>query len=428
MNFIGCSLFYTIEIFKIILMAFFLMGIKPKSKSILFYTVSVTIVFSGFLGLISLEWAENLDGLIIFAMSLIILRQKKDFGYIILSYLYISIIDNVIRFIFFRKIIDQLDNNSFLNILSNVPSMIVLLMLVYIRYKKISKNDLTQTRKSVLILAMGAFGLTLALSAILSFSLKSTSIKLHKLKLFFIFLSVLYLAVFVLYIINRIQNDRLMKQNKEYSQVMKLNEEYYSMLKKKEDETRAFRHDIKAHLYSLQTLYNEKKFEEFEKYLSDLTEKFNEISHRIATGNTLMNAIINDISSKYPDVSIQWNGIFSEDITIDSIDLCTIFSNLLNNAFEAASLTEEKKVSVLVKTLESSMYVSIRNSANSEPQTDDNGFVSNKNDRFEHGYGLRNVISCLDKLGGSFDILYENCTVIVDVILSDALKVTKESD
>lgn len=431
MGFIDASLYYTIEISKFILMAFFLLGIQVKSKKRLFCTVISTIVATGFLGLIIPEYAKKIDIPILIIMSTIILKRKKDFGYIVLSCLYITIIDIVLAMLLFHNsdtIYSMIDENSFLYSLSNMPSMIVLGMLVVLKYKRLNKSELTEIRKSVIVLAMGAIGAFIALATIVAFnsSQMSNGISMDKLKLFFIFVSVLYFVVFILYVANRIQTSKLIKQNMGYSQVMKLNEEYYNMLRKKEEETRSFRHDTKAHLYCLQTLYKEKKFDEFEKYLSDLTEQFNEISNRLVTGNTLVNAIVNDISTKYPDVAIQWNGNFPENIKISSIDLCTIFSNLLNNAFEAADITEEKKVCVLVKTLESSMYISIKNSSKTEPVQDDEEYISTKNDGFEHGYGLKNVRNCLDKLGGSFDIMYENCTVIVDIILSDALNITIE--
>ncbi len=433
MNYIDTSLFYTIEISKFILMAFFLMGIQVKSKKRLFYTVISTIFLTGFLGMIIPDYAKTISIPVLIIMSIIILKRKKDLGYIVLSCLYITIIDTVLIMLMllllgedFGRIYSLIDENSFLFSLTNMPAMIVLIILVVIKYKRLNKSELTEVRKSVIILAMGSLGLFVALATIVAFNSTSTAdkISMDNLQIFFIVLSVLYFIVFFVYIANRVQTAKLIKQNIGYSQVMKLNEEYYSMLRKKEDETRAFRHDTKTHLYCLQTLYKEKKFDEFEKYLSDLTEQFNEISNRIVTGNTLVNAIVNDISTKFPEVSIQWNGNFPENITINSIDLCTIFSNLLNNAFEAAVLTEEKKVCVLVKSLESSMYISIKNSSNKEPIQDDGNFISTKNDGIEHGYGLKNVKNCLDKLGGSFDIMYENCTVIVDIILSDALNVT----
>ncbi len=427
MNFIDASLFYSIEIIKFIVMAFFLLGIKVKSKNRLFITVISTIVLTGFLGVCIPEFAKKIDIFVLLAMGMIILKRKNDIGYIVLSYLYILIIDSAMVMVLFRGSIAKLiKENSFLYSLSNMPALIILVMLVIIKFKRIDKTELTETRKSVLILAMGAFGLFLALAAIAAFYQQNSTVIIDRLKILFVILALLYLAVLIFYISNRIQVITLTKQNIGYSQVMKINEEYYNMLRKKEDETRAFRHDTKAHLYCLQTLYKEKNFEEFEKYLSELTEQFNEISNRIMTGNNLVNAIVNDISTKYPDVSIQWNGNFSEDITINSIDICTIFSNLLNNAFEAANLTEDKKVCVLVKTLESSVYISIKNSALSEPLQNDDGYISTKDDGIEHGYGLRNVKKCLEKLGGSFDIMYENYTVIVDIILSDALIVTND--
>ncbi len=54
---------------------------------------------------------------------------------------------------------------------------------------------------------------------------------------------------------------------------------YYEALLQKDDDIRAFRHDIRSHILSMQVLNREKRYEELSEYIDKLTEELSELSH-----------------------------------------------------------------------------------------------------------------------------------------------------
>ena len=102
------------------------------------------------------------------------------------------------------------------------------------------------------------------------------------------------------------------------------------------------------------------------------------------------------------------------------MDLCTIFSNLLSNAFEAANKTEDKWMDVSVKTLESQLLIMIVNKAIEEPRIHNGEFISSKKE-VNHGYGIKNARKCVEENNGSLNIKFENDLFTAEVLFYNIL-------
>lgn len=115
-------------------------------------------------------------------------------------------------------------------------------------------------------------------------------------------------------------------------------------------------------------------------------------------------------------------GYFTEKLFISSFDICTIFFNILKNAFEAADKTDEKKVKLFIGVKNSSLIIKLKNSALSAPLMRNNIYISDKSES-GHGYGLRNVKNCMEKLNGSFELEYseEDKAVTVNLLIFKAV-------
>jgi len=191
------------------------------------------------------------------------------------------------------------------------------------------------------------------------------------------------------------------------------------MLLKKEDETKKFRHDIKNHIFCMYTLFKNKKYDELERYFLDMQNTLEILRSGVNTGNVLIDAIINDISSCHKDVSLVWKGCMPNSMKISSMNLCTVFSNLISNAYEAAEKADDKRVFVSVKVLETNLFVSVKNHA-AEPVTADGSIISSKTES-GHGYGISNVRQCVEEIKGSFNIGFENGVFTAEVIFPNVI-------
>jgi sensor histidine kinase regulating citrate/malate metabolism len=133
------------------------------------------------------------------------------------------------------------------------------------------------------------------------------------------------------------------------------------------------------------------------------------------TGNEIADAIINVKSAavKQHGIYFELEGTMSDDNGIQQIDICTIFSNAIDNAVEALlelneSLEEfgEKRVYIEVKQKEHFLYLQFKNRCCADAKP--NG-ITTKSDKSDHGFGLENIRLAAEKYNGSVE-----CEIIQD--------------
>lgn len=202
--------------------------------------------------------------------------------------------------------------------------------------------------------------------------------------------------------------------------LLKSQEKYYLMLLEREEETKKFRHDIKGHINCMYLLFKNNSRAELESYFEKMGASLSEIDVKMTTGSNMVNAVLNDAVSRFPEVSVTVNGAFPQDMKLSGSDLCTIFSNLFENAFAAAARTERKYVDISIKILGSSLYVTVVNPVAKRVEIVGNCLQSEKRDKLRHGYGTVNAVTCAERNGGSLifkcsDTVFEAELIIPNV-------------
>ena len=72
--------------------------------------------------------------------------------------------------------------------------------------------------------------------------------------------------------------------------------------------------------------------------------------------------MIEELSNQYPDVPLKINGYIRENLDISTMDVCTIFSNVLENAFEAAVKSEERAICITFREMNNKWMTVVENS------------------------------------------------------------------
>jgi sensor histidine kinase regulating citrate/malate metabolism len=138
-------------------------------------------------------------------------------------------------------------------------------------------------------------------------------------------------------------------------------------------------------------------------------------------GNEILDAILNYyLPSLKENVKISVTGKCIGNIKVSNMDLCTIFSNLIQNAVEevAGDSTNEKELYVWIQEGKSYLQIEIINSISDVHEaTKENFFKSYKDDIRNHGIGLRNVKNTLERNGGVLELRKENNKFIATVII-----------
>ncbi|MBR1691480.1 MAG: GHKL domain-containing protein [Lachnospiraceae bacterium] len=174
---------------------------------------------------------------------------------------------------------------------------------------------------------------------------------------------------------------------------------YYQDMDLMDKQLRSFRHDIRNHFISMQHLLDSDKKEEFTAYFSELNDAFALQKKLYFSGNLIVDSILNFelTHHKGKSVSAEVYGRLPEIRTVSSMDLCTVFSNMLTNAVSAANDCGPEGSELSVRFEGGKTYFSITvcnpTLVKEEPSVPDRN----------HGYGLNKIREVCRKYEGGFE-------------------------
>jgi len=212
-------------------------------------------------------------------------------------------------------------------------------------------------------------------------------------------------------LINTLLTRNIYKENENLAkQFLEGQKEHYEYLEKREEETKKFRHDIRNHLLVLGDCIRRKDYEGAEEYFDTLNEKVDALGNKISVNNGIADAIINKFYDEANEkgIKLQVSGRFPMMCYISGFDICTILSNLLNNAILAESQCGGKSVSLDIRHTEEEIYIIIQNDYSHELKRENDIYKTTKLDSVGHGYGLKNVKESVEKNKGHVAISTEN--------------------
>lgn len=220
----------------------------------------------------------------------------------------------------------------------------------------------------------------------------------------------------------------LVKLNQVYKEKNELNLEYlasqnkhYAYLEKREYETKKFRHDIKNHILVLADLCKRKETEKAEQYIEEMWGRINKIAISISVNHEIVDAILNQYASVCAEEKIMLKiiGHMPMQCKIEAFDLCTIFSNLLSNAIEAERESTEKEIKLEIRYDLDTIYIYMENYYVGERKVKNGIAVTQKRDKNRHGYGVINIIECVQKYNGIFECWLEKNKFITMITINN---------
>ena len=100
--------------------------------------------------------------------------------------------------------------------------------------------------------------------------------------------------------------------------------------------------------------------------------------------------------------------------------MCTIFSNILINAIEAAQEADEKKINLICGNNENGeVFINLSNTYSEAIHMKNGKIISNKLDKEYHGLGLENVCDSVNKYDGVIDIYETKKEFHIEIMLRD---------
>lgn len=349
--------------------------------------------------------------LIVILIIIYILYQEKIINiiFITISILFALSMIDVLTYSLFNVVtkLSSLRGEVVVNLASSVLSILVVYFVgkIYQKYNSSSKKNIRYINMIgfIFLLVTEVF----VVSAIVTQPIMDSDM-MHARKLYLIAVIFVIIGIFIqLSAVIILFTQRNVFKEKEQITSRYLNEQqnHYEYLENREKETKKFRHDLRNHMELISNLAQKGEYDKIDDYLEQINMRIETFGTFVTVHNGVVDAIINQyyVKAKENGVDIRVEGKIPVDCVIEAYDLCTIFSNVLSNAYEATVKTEEKYISLICGYTERNIIITVENSCCKE--TAGGGFWNTKKDNADyHGYGLENIKDSVKKYDGIFDI------------------------
>lgn len=196
----------------------------------------------------------------------------------------------------------------------------------------------------------------------------------------------------------------------------------YQVAKESYESNARLYHDMGNHFSIIQSYLADGKVEEAQAYLDRLGKDRAAYSVERFTGIEAVDYILSQKAelARQRNIETSIHAEYPKDCKIDPIDLCTILTNLLDNAIEACEKLPQsstKKMSVTIRRINQFVIIQIANSCMEEPAIIKGNYVTSKADKRHHGWGIKNVKSAVEKYHGTMEFEYSENVFTVSVML-----------
>lgn len=214
----------------------------------------------------------------------------------------------------------------------------------------------------------------------------------------------------ILEVINKIRYKLQEKRNMKIAEEKeKILYKYYKVAKENNENASMIKHDLKNQIQIAYAMKN--KNDNFVNILEDIDAELDKVNTNIYSKNEILNTVLllKKIEAKKFDINMVYK--IDKSISLDSMkdsDVCKLFSNLLDNSIEASKKTDDKKI--LLKLCKRNDYIVLicENTYKEELRKNILGFLTTKENKKEHGYGIKIIKSISDKYGGEMNIQAKN--------------------
>lgn len=211
--------------------------------------------------------------------------------------------------------------------------------------------------------------------------------------------------------------NRIQKENELKLIGQGLEQQYAKNIKEQDEIFRRMRHDFKHHMCVIDALISNNKIDEAKNYLKDYIDSTN-INTYVDTGNEYVNAILNSKISHAKNNGINITSVIAGNVNgVDNIDVCNLLGNLLDNAIESCSLTDEKRIVLKIMADEQMIRISVSNTIRKSVLSENTELKTSKADSQNHGFGTKTVKEIAGIYNGFADYFEDNSNFFANITL-----------
>ncbi len=178
-------------------------------------------------------------------------------------------------------------------------------------------------------------------------------------------------------------------------------------------------HDLKHQINVIRT---ESDPEKKEAYLEEMETGIKMYEAQNKTGNSVLDTILTSKNMYCMQHDINFTCVADGTLlsSMDVMDICTIFGNVLDNAVECVEQLEDPNLRLIrtaVFAQNSFLMIRIENYYETELTMDDGLPVTTKDDKRFHGYGIKSIRIAVEKYEGTMTIHTENHWFTVRILI-----------
>jgi len=198
------------------------------------------------------------------------------------------------------------------------------------------------------------------------------------------------------------------EKEKDALQEMKMHmlEKNYKALLKNHEEKGILLHDMKNHMVILSDMIEAGEKQKALDYIDQICNGLRKGARQLWTHHAILDPILNakiqEAQDESIDIQIECDDL--SDMTLLPIDICALFTNLMDNAIEA-NLRQNPEMNrwirMICKRQGYMLIVTLSNPSDEIIDSRDGIPATSKNDKTFHGYGMRSIKKVLDKYNGN---------------------------
>lgn len=297
-----------------------------------------------------------------------------------------------------------------------LPLVQFLVVLLVRNFKNISEGETVPTSYWIM-------SISLPLSSVVLYSIIYRQRDLEILDLFFSACILFIINIFVLYLYDRQIEAFRIKQEKETLQMQnqyQLNQ--LELMNQMVEQSRELRHDFLKHISMISYMNEQREEKRLAAYLEEIQGNIENRQRYADTGNFVLDGLLNyKIQEAMANgIRMEMDVVVPEDLELSVYDMNVILTNLLDNSIEAVRQSkdeEDKKIEVHISYSKKRLVIRVENPFDGVVRQEDGHFVTTKEEREAHGYGMKNVEQMVKKYDGLFEVKTAENAFIVEVCL-----------
>ena len=280
-------------------------------------------------------------------------------------------------------------------------------IIVYTRFNK--KNESIVDKTSVLFFMLPLSNMFLILAVASAFN---TPDFWNPLRSAMLAMGILVMLVSLVLLYKAMKENYRAKQSQmklaqlEYNQ--KLSESYFENVTQSAQMLMKYKHDFNNMINTALHMVNsedDSTKQQGVKLLEEIRDKNKATAIQLYCKNPVVNTILFDKSAKAQaeDVELSIEAKLPEKIDIELTDICSVYTNLIDNGIRSASVSEDNRLQLKTWCDMGYLFVKTRNYPDDTQLPEINNSFDIKNIS-SHGYGLSILEDMAEKYGGSFEI------------------------